>query len=87
MRLVFHVTAVIFLFCLLLLGKLMVESREVWAQALAHIPVSDALICKFFLYSGRIFMGVAVVWGLLEVVAVMILTNGWVIDLLVGSLI
>ncbi len=80
-----HVAGVVLLFCLFLLGKMMAEGRETWAEALAGIPVRNAYLCNFFLYGGRIFEGVAMVWGLLEVVAVMILTSGWIIDMLVAA--
>ena len=86
MRILFHLAGVLLFCCVFILGKLMIEGRELCAHALDLIPGSYVHLCKFFLYSGRIFVGLAVVLGFLEFVAVMILTSGWVIDLLLPAM-
>lgn len=86
MRILLHMAGVLLFCCLFVVGKLMIEGREMCAQAVAQIPGSYAHLCKFFLYSGRIFVGLAVVFGFVEVVVVMILTSGWVIDLLLPAM-
>lgn len=88
MRILVHIAGVLLFGCIFVLGKLMIDGREMCAHALNHIPIpaSYTHLCNFFLYSGRIFVGVAVVLGFLEVVAVMILTSGWIIDLLLPAM-
>lgn len=86
MRILLHLAGVLLFCCLFILGRLMIEGREICAQTLAHIPCSYAHLCKFFLYGGRIFVGLAVVLGFIEFVAVMILTSGWVVDLLLPAM-
>lgn len=87
MRIFLHLSLVLLLCCLFLMGKLMVDRREHWAIALSDSPDSGMRLCKFFLYGGRIIAGVAAVWGFLEAVAVMILMGGWIIDLLVAMVV
>jgi hypothetical protein len=86
MRILLHMTGVLLFCCVFVAGKLMIEGREICAQALAQIPGSYAHLCKFFLYCGRIFVGLGVVLGFIEVVVVIILTSGWVIDLLLPAM-
>lgn len=52
---------------------------------LARRSGSESEVGKVFLYSGKIFEGVAVVGGFVEAVAVMVLTSGLLFDVLVGS--
>ncbi|HEV2134033.1 MAG TPA: hypothetical protein VGR47_07190 [Terracidiphilus sp.] len=87
MRILLHTAGVLLFCCLFILGKLMIEGREIFAQTLAQIPGSYAHLCKFFLYGGRIFIGLAVVLGFIEFVVVMILTSGWVVDLFLPAMI
>ena len=69
------------------LGKAMVISQHRWAAIVTQRQVSSQRLSKFFLYSGRTFEVVGFVWGFLEVVAVVILTSGWVTEMLVGPLV
>jgi hypothetical protein len=84
MRILLHLGGIAFFCGLYFLGKLMIGHREGWAEALKNFPVSNGHLCKLFLYSGRTFEGFALVCGFLEVVAVMILSCGWIIDMLVA---
>jgi hypothetical protein len=85
MRIFMHALWAVLLFCLFLLGKVMVDKRENWAIALADSADSGNCLCNFFLYGGRIVESVAAVWAFLEVVAVMILMGGWIIDFFVAT--
>lgn len=87
MRILLHMAGVVLFCCLFILGRVLIEGREMCAQALAHIPGSYTYLCKIFLYSGRIFIGIAILLGFIEVVVVMILTSGWVVDLLLPAMI
>lgn len=84
MRIWFHLGGVIVFGCLFILGKVMSEGRAEWAGYLWRIPVPAQHLCKIFLYSGKMFEMLALIGAFLEVVVVMILAGGWVIDLLVG---
>jgi hypothetical protein len=84
MRIFMHILWAVLLCGVFLLGKVMVDKRENWAIALSHSPDTGSRLCNFFLYGGRIVEGVAAVWAFLEVVAVMILMGGWMIDLFVA---
>ena len=84
MRIFFHVGGVVLFICLFFLGKVTVELRERLAEGLSKVPVSTDHLCKFFLYSGKTFQFVGSVCAFLEVVAVIILMGGSLIDLLIG---
>ena len=85
MHTLMHLAGMLFFCCLFLLGGLMIEGRQLCAEPLMHFPVSNAHLCKFSSYGGRIFESVALVCGFLEVVTVTILTSAWVIDILVAT--
>lgn len=82
-----HIFRIVLCCGLFVLGKTMVLGQHRWAAMLAQRQVSSRRACKFFLYGGRTFEVVGFVWGFLEVVAVMVLTSGWVTALILGSMV
>lgn len=84
MRIWLHVGGVIAFGFLFVLGKIMSEGHAEWAAFLWRIPLPAQHLCKLFLYTGKIFELLAFIGAFLEVVAVMILAGGWLIDILVG---
>jgi hypothetical protein len=84
MHILLHLGTAILFGCLYLLGKLMIEGRELWAAGLSRISASAPCLCKVFLFGGRIFEVVASIGVFLETIAVMILVGGSLIDLFVG---
>lgn len=83
-RIFFHMGGVVLFISLYLLGKLAVQLRENIAGALSKVPVSSKHLCNFFLFSGRTFQVVGSVCAFLEVVAVMVLASGALVELLLG---
>jgi hypothetical protein len=84
MRIWLHMGGVIAFGFLFVLSKLMSEGHVEWAAFLWRIPLPAQHLSKAFLYSGKIFEALAIVGAFLEMVVVMILAGGWVIDLLVS---
>jgi hypothetical protein len=79
-----HIVHVVLYCALFLVGTMMVFDRNAWAKKLTRGQNSANRVSKLFHYSGRIFQVTGAVFGFLEIVAVMILIGGWMIDLLVG---
>lgn len=80
-----HFLGVVFFCGVFLLGKLMVAYDHKWSGVLTlHNPIGSARLGNFFLYGGKILQGAAAVLGFVEVVAVMFLISGWLIELLLG---
>lgn len=84
MRILFHLGGVILFGCLFVLGKIMSEAHTEWAANLWRLPLPAQHLCKVFLYCGKMCEVLALIGGFLEVVAVMILASGWIIDAIVG---
>ena len=82
MRILLHLSGLALFICLYFLGKLLCGRTERGAGALVRVPVPKERARNFFLYSGRVVEGIAIVFGFLEAVALLILTSGAVIDLL-----
>ncbi len=73
------------IYCGLFLGgSLLVAGDHKLAGFLVHGQTAFNRLCKFFLYSGRTFQSVAAVFGFVEVVALMLLISGWVLELCFG---
>ena len=59
-------------FCgVFVLGRLMAAKGQRWEDELQH----GVSVRKFFLYGGRFFQVVALVWGFLDAVAVVVLAS------------
>jgi hypothetical protein len=84
MRIWFHLGGMIAFGCLFVLGRIMSEAHTQWATILWRLPLPAQLLCKIFLYSGKVFEVLALIGGFLEAVAVMILASGWIIDTIFG---
>ncbi len=64
----------VLLFCgVFLLGKLMANQSYRWEAAAARHALLPGGVGRIFLYGGRIFQLVAVVWGFLDAVSVLVL--------------
>ncbi len=84
MRTLFHALGFLLSMCLFLLGYFVVDRRVKLARSLAHSPESNERMCKFFFYGGGALEVVASIGGLLEGVAILILTSGMLVDAVVG---
>ncbi len=84
MRVMEYLLGVVFCCGVFLLGRWMADQGRKRDRILLPSPVLSGYMCKFFHYSGRICQVVAVVWGFLDAVSVMVLTSGWLTDLLVN---
>jgi type III secretory pathway component EscS len=84
MRILFHLCGVIVFGCLFVMGKLMSEAHAEWTASFWRVPLPAQALGKIFLYSGKFFEVLAFIGALLEVVAVMILASGWIVDILFG---
>jgi len=62
------------LFCgIFQLGRLMTRQGQKWADSPSRRVLHPKRVGKIFLYCGRIFQVVAVVWGFLDAVSVLVL--------------
>jgi hypothetical protein len=52
-----------------------------WAETLTRHASSTGRVSKIFLYGGKFFEVLALVGGIVEATAVMVLASGWLIDL------
>ncbi len=69
MRVLFYLLGVLAFCGLFWLGRLMTARGQRWEDELEH----RVAVRKFFLYGGRIFQVVGLVWGFLDAVAVVVL--------------
>lgn len=58
-----------------LIGKIVVERRELWAQRLRSRARNGGMVSNFFLYSGRTIETVSAVGAFVEMVAVVVLVS------------
>ncbi len=64
----------VILFCgVFQLGRFMTKKSHAWADFSARRILHPESVEKVFLYGGRIFQVVAVVWGFLDAVSVLVL--------------
>ena len=64
----------VLLFCgVFQLGKLMTKQSQKWADSSSRRLLYPGSVAKIFLYGGRICQVVAVVWGFLDAVSVLVL--------------
>lgn len=64
----------VMLFCgVFLLGKLMTKQSQKWVDSSSRRILHPESVGKVFLYGGRIFQVVAVVWGFLDAVSLLVL--------------
>ena len=64
----------VILFCgVFQVGKLMAKQSHTWADFSPRRILQPENVEKVFLYGGRIFQVVAVVWGFLDAVSVLVL--------------
>lgn len=64
----------VLLFCgVFQLGKFMTKQSESWADSPLRRIIHPESAGKIFLYGGRVFQVVAVVWGFLDAVSVLVL--------------
>ena len=84
MRILLYLLEIAFLYGLFQIGRGMVVHQERWARYLAHDERRSTRLRSFFLYGGRIFEWLALIWGFLDVVAILILATGYLSDLALG---
>jgi hypothetical protein len=83
-----YLLGVVFFCGVFVLGKLIIDHDRSWAMSLKslfHRSAPSEGLCNFFHYCGRIFQVVAVVWGFLDAVAILVLIPDWFADLLMGQ--
>lgn len=80
MRILYHLSGFAISICLFLLGHLIIRRRLQFAGALQQSPARRQRLCKLFLLSGGAFEVVASIGGLLEGVAILVLTSGEVVN-------
>ncbi|MFP5236119.1 MAG: hypothetical protein ACLGSD_09460 [Acidobacteriota bacterium] len=66
------------------LGKLMIARDRSWAHHLLRGSETSQKLENFFLYCGRTFQWLAAVWGLIDVVAILVLLTGMLTDMALG---
>lgn len=84
MDLIEYLLGVVFFCGVFRLGRWMADQDRKPNRILLPSPALSGYMCKFVHYSGRVFQVVAVVWGFLDAVSVMVLTGGWITDFLVN---
>ena len=75
MRVMVYALSVIIFWGVYLLGKLIASRSTGWADRLESRYTSHITLEKMFSFSGWIIQAVAVVWGFLDVVAVLVLAT------------
>ena len=84
MQIMQYLLGVVFFCGVFLLGKWMADRGRQRDRESLPSPAPTGGMGKFVHYSGRICQAVAVVWGFLDAVSVMVLTAGWLTDLLLN---
>ncbi|HVU45934.1 MAG TPA: hypothetical protein VHD85_07410 [Terracidiphilus sp.] len=75
MVLLHYILGIAFFYGVYLLGKLMVGESRKWADLLASRYASRGALGKVFTYCGWIVQVIAMVWGFLDAVAVLVLAT------------
>ena len=72
-----YFVGVVFFCGIFLLGKLMVQNSPKWANALqlSYPSVARKRTQLFFVYAGRILEVVALMWGFLDAISVLLLAT------------
>lgn len=76
MRVLEYLLGVLFFCGVYLLGRWMTRQSQRWDHTAAQTLARHTSVRKFFLYGGRIFQVVGVIWGFLDAVSVLVLGLG-----------
>jgi hypothetical protein len=78
MRILFYLLSILVLWGIFELGSMAIQQSREWSLRLDHHTPRKETLRKSFVVSGKILQTVALIWGFLDVVAVLLLLTDFV---------
>uniref|UniRef100_A0A7V4XRG2 Uncharacterized protein n=1 Tax=Acidobacterium capsulatum TaxID=33075 RepID=A0A7V4XRG2_9BACT len=80
MRILFYLLSILVLWGVYELGSMAIQQSREWSLKLNSQALREETLRKSFIVSGKVLQAVALVWGFLDVVAVLLLLTDFVMQ-------